>query len=249
MESPTPSPFADLRLASHAPLYAEEGRKKCTKCDTNRKFFCYYCQSLVGDEIFKSQIPKVKLPLQVNIVHHPQEHQSKSTAMHAKVLAPDDVNIYEFPEFPDYSKESEGVALLFPSPNAKFVDEVDVTQFKKLVVVDSTWQQTHRIITDPKLANVTCLKIRSHKTRFWRYQKHGEDFLATVEAIYYFVQEYHTKLTGSYEGQYDNLLYFFAYQYDLIQRTYKNSDKNFWRIENYVKKPRTEEKEKDAEVK
>ncbi len=61
-------------------------------------------------------------------------------------------------------------------------------------------------------------------------------------AIYYFVQEYQTKLAGGvYKGEFDDLLYFFSYTYELIQKTYKDSSKDFWRIKNYVKS--TEQKQ------
>jgi len=47
-------------------------------------------------------------------VHHPTELKSKSTAMQAKVLAPDHVFIREFPdEIPEY--DPEDTVLLFPS--------------------------------------------------------------------------------------------------------------------------------------
>lgn len=39
----------------------------------------------------------------------------KSTSSHAKILAPDDVKIYEYPDIPDYSQEADEVVLIFPS--------------------------------------------------------------------------------------------------------------------------------------
>ena len=35
---------------------------------------------------------------------HPGEIEGKSTAVHAKLLAPDHVNIHIYPDIPDYSK-------------------------------------------------------------------------------------------------------------------------------------------------
>jgi len=42
--------------------------------------------------------------------------------------------------------------------------------------------------------------------------------LATIEAIYYFFREMSQFLdpSGSYDGEYDNLLYFYAYQYNIV---------------------------------
>lgn len=39
----------------------------------------------------------------------------KSTSSHAKILAPDYVNIYEYPDIPDYTQEAGEVVLIFPS--------------------------------------------------------------------------------------------------------------------------------------
>lgn len=80
-----------------------------------------------------------------------------------------------------------------------------------------------------------------------RYQNFGEDYLATIEgifidliiiyfkkAIYYFYREYHLNITNSYEGQYDDLLYYYSFFYKLIQQEYNNSQKIFPRKENYI---------------
>ena len=42
--------------------------------------------------------------LQINIVKHPGEIEGKSTAVHAKLVAPDHVNIHIYPDIPDYTK-------------------------------------------------------------------------------------------------------------------------------------------------
>ncbi len=54
-------------------------------------------------------------------------------------------------------------------------------------------------------------------------------------AIYYFFKEYHEKATGAYNGEYDNLLYYYTLFYNLIQDHYKTVQKPFPRIENYIK--------------
>lgn len=69
--------------------------------------------------------------------------------------------------------------------DAKFIDEIeDLSHVKKLVVVDSTWQQTKQMFRDEKLKGLPCVKIRQHKTRFWRYQNKGDDHLATIEGVF-----------------------------------------------------------------
>jgi hypothetical protein len=55
--------------------------------------------------------------VKIDIIKHRQEIEGKSTAIHAAVLAPDDVRIFTYPDIPDYTKE-EGVVLIFPSASS-----------------------------------------------------------------------------------------------------------------------------------
>ena len=86
------------------------------------------------------------------------------------------------------------------------------------------------------------------RTHFWRYNKKGQgaDHLATLEAIYHFVKQYHMAETAAgegvgggegggggdgdpgeepgppaYDGRFDDLLYFFVHQYNVIQGHYQ----------------------------
>jgi len=45
-----------------------------------------------------------QLPVKIDIIKHPNETDGKSTAVHARILAPADVTIYTYPCFPDYEK-------------------------------------------------------------------------------------------------------------------------------------------------
>lgn len=49
--------------------------------------------------------------MQIDIIKHPKEVDGKSTSAHAAVLAPDDVKIYIYPDFPSY--ENENVSNFF----------------------------------------------------------------------------------------------------------------------------------------
>ena len=58
---------------------------------------------------------------------------------------------------------------------------------------------------------------------FWRHQQNKpESYLSTIEAIYYFMREYHDlfELTP-YTGQYDDLLFFFKFMYRKIRFEYE----------------------------
>lgn len=100
-------PFEFMRLNENKFLHEIDGRSLCTKCNKSRKFFCYTCYLPVGD--LESKLPKVKLPLQIDIIKHHKEIDGKSTAIHAAVLAPAHVKIYTYPDIPDYTTHNETV--------------------------------------------------------------------------------------------------------------------------------------------
>lgn len=46
-----------------------------------------------------------QLPVKIDIIKHPNETDGKSTAIHAKILAPSDITIYTYPCIPEYQKD------------------------------------------------------------------------------------------------------------------------------------------------
>lgn len=223
--------FADLKLAPQDHL-AQLERVVCPRCLKKRKYFCYECLMPMGDPALSSFIP-LSLPVSVDVIHHPTELVSKSTALHAKIISPQDVTVYEFPNFPEYNRDE--TLLLFPGKDSLAIEEIDFSTIRKVVFVDSQWQKTKRMLHDPKLQGLRCVRIDMQKTTFWRYQKCGDNCLATIEAIYYFFKEYQTKKFGSYNGEYDNLMYYYSYFYNIIQEHYRKTSKVFPRIDNYIK--------------
>ncbi|XP_006895389.1 PREDICTED: DTW domain-containing protein 1 [Elephantulus edwardii] len=253
-------PLQNLRLASQEVLQKAQrsGRSKCLKCGGSRMFYCYTCYVPV-ENVPIEQIPLVKLPLKIDIIKHPNETDGKSTAIHAKLLAPEFVNIYTYPCIPEY--EDHEVALVFPGPKSVSVKDIcshlqkriqnnikgknedldkpsvkrkkiegqddcnlnssqwkEIT-LKKIIFIDSTWNQTNKIFTDERLEGLLQVELKSRKTCFWRHQKGKPDtFLSTIEAIYYFLVDYHTDiLKEKYMGQYDNLLFFYSFMHQLIK--------------------------------
>ena len=131
--------------------------------------------------------------------------------------------------------------------------------YDRVVFIDSTWNQTHKICTDERLKGIICVltdfsilvfmcvrqgiftcisfpyfvlglqrvEIKTQKTKFWRHQRDKPDtYLATIEAIYYFIVEYHDIFVKTrYEGQYDNLLFFFCFMYHKIKHLYDGGKK------------------------
>lgn len=231
-------------------------------------FFCYTCCSLVGVNL--QEIPIVKLPVKIDIIKHPNETDGKSTAIHAKLLAPGDITIYTYPCIPEFEKDK--VVLVFPGPGAVSVQDMmqhlyertdnrpnessheprikrlkteegqDVTQtaensesgtqgeaeglesrscpLQRVVFIDSTWNQTNKISTDERLQDLLQVELKMRKTCFWRHQKGKPDtYLATIEAIYYFLKDFHEHcLAQEYNGEYDNLLFFYSYLHSVVNK-------------------------------
>ncbi|XP_058791686.1 tRNA-uridine aminocarboxypropyltransferase 1 [Phymastichus coffea] len=255
-------PFRHMRIDDASCLDTIEGREICGKCYKSRKFFCYSCCIPVIDEKY---IPRIKLPIKIDIIKHAREIDGKSTAIHAAIIAPEDVKIYIYPKFPEILKTDRAV-LIFPSQTAMNVEDLFVKTANKnngiinerinnefpitrAVFIDSTWHQTKSIYKDERLRDLPCVILKSRISQFWRHQKKSPRwYLATVEAIHQFLFELHACALGKienyatleqgllkkevksvikeadllqqYNGQYDNLLYFFKYMYDKIHLIY-----------------------------
>ncbi|BFF91312.1 DTW domain-containing protein 1 [Drosophila madeirensis] len=114
-------PFIHMRIADHTVLDSIEGRHTCRRCSRSRKFFCYSCHIPVGE--LEKVLPRLGLPLQIDIIKHKKEIDGKSTAIHAAVLSPEHVRIHTFPDIPDYRLE-EDVVLIFPSAKSLTVPQL-----------------------------------------------------------------------------------------------------------------------------
>ena len=102
------------------------------------------------------------------------------------------------------------------------------------------------------------VKIQTEKTVFWRYQRLAETNLSTIEALYFFFRDYDVALNcngnyDKYDGKFDNLLYYYAFNYWLIQKVYTEGDKknvNFMKIPGYIQgKPALKQGEAQEEEK
>merc|ERR1712029_922284 len=165
--------------------------------------------------------------IQIDIVKHAGEVDGKSTAVHAKVLAANQVDIYTFPYFPDYNKDD--TVLVFPGPDSYSLSQLKNIsmsssrkrefQLKRIVFIDSTWNQFMQF---DRIKSLDKVMIESRETMFWRYQTgKPKEYLSTIEAIYYLCVDYHTDVMDEpYGGEYDNLLYFFKFMFEKIQNLY-----------------------------
>lgn len=227
------NPFENMKITDSNFLEEVDGRMNCEKCKKSRKYFCYTCYLALP--IFSERVPKVSLPCLIDIIKHPKETDGKSTAAHAGILS-SDVRIFTYPQIPDYTEE-DNVLLIFPDKTSIQLEDLWTKldsspstgepstkkicrglPFTRAVFIDCTWNQTSRIFLDERVKGLQCVELTSRKTLFWRYQKGKPNtYLATIEAIYYFVLDVHTNLLKQdYNGQYDDLLFFFKFFFQKI---------------------------------
>ena len=239
----------ELHLSSQQPLKDadQKGRQICPQCKKSMKYFCYQCRIPLIENI-----PKIDLPIDCEIIHHPTEKVSKSTALSATLLS-DSCHWIEFPsDLPNYNPNE--TLLLFPSPTAKKVADFSpdsLRQIKRVVCIESVWQKANVVVNHPKIQHLPRAVISSHDTIFWRYQNISTTCLSSIEAIYYFYKEYAMVMNGSYNGEYDDLLFFFTHIYRRVQDYYnENPDKTFLHKDNYIQyKDEEVMKKKEEEAK
>ncbi|EGI68823.1 PREDICTED: DTW domain-containing protein 1 isoform X1 [Acromyrmex echinatior] len=208
------NPFCYLKINDTKELKLVESRRKCDLCQKSRKFFCYTCYHPV---LSCKYYPRVKLPIKIDIIKHPREIPGKSTAIHAAIIAPMDVKIYTYPDFPEISNKEETV-LVFPGKDSTknisvkdlFIrkegkddasgerSETDLLwPIKRAIFIDSTWHQTKSIYKDQRLRELRCVVLKSRVSQFWRHQKDSPRwYLATIESIHQFLVELHTCAIG-----------------------------------------------------
>ncbi|TPX57012.1 hypothetical protein PhCBS80983_g04147 [Powellomyces hirtus] len=234
---PTSDPWSTFHITPTSPLRAlySTVRQSCAGCGKGRKVFCPKCGVALGHDP-----PRVALPVKVVVYRDPREVEAKSTSAHAKILAPAHVEVkVENLVKPDPSVPSslteythpERVLLLFPSDDALPLSEVpDLSKFDKLIVLDGTWKQGRAMATALAHLPFQHVSIQTRTTLFWRYQPFGEHHLSTIEATYWFFRDHFAALHPgqAYDGRYDDLLFYFKLQWELIQEFYKtNREKTF----------------------
>lgn len=136
----------------------------------------------------------------------------------------------------------------------EFLSGSNKLPIEKAIFIDSTWNQSKGIYKDERLKCIPSVVIQNRISQFWRHQKGSPRwYLATIEAIHQFLVEIHLHCWGlnphysgiyncftekcleqfkllysdgvdAYNGQYDNLLYFFQHMYDLIHRYYQHEE-------------------------
>lgn len=135
--------------------------------------------------------------------------------------------------------------------NNDYYKLINVLPIDRAVFIDSTWNQSRGIYQDERVKRLHCVVIQSRISQFWRHQKGSPRwYLATIEAIHQFLVEIHVSTWGvsagyigikyclneaflknvirendkAYNGQYDNLLFFFRHMYNLIHAYYNHDN-------------------------
>ncbi|XP_059049367.1 tRNA-uridine aminocarboxypropyltransferase 1 [Achroia grisella] len=283
------TPFEGMHIDHFEHLNNLKNRSPCPRCGKSRMYFCYTCYVPVSK--LADRIPICKLPIKVDIIKHKREIDGKSTAAHAAVLAPQDVNVYIYPEVPNYNLDK--TVLLYPGADARTVQELftgqkntvtykehllaelphgynvgtlrtkivdidnnfniyhtDKFPIDRVVLIDSTWNQSRGIYADERLQQIPKVVLQNRVSQFWRHQKGSPRwYLSTVEALHQLLLELHLCAWGRsvhyrsqlsfqypihsfddhpqcnpYTGQYDNLLYFFKFMYEKLHTLYKHED-------------------------
>lgn len=207
-------------------------RVKCPKCHTKQKYYCPNCFISLAENT-----PKVNLPIPVSVLQHPKEKVKRSSIIPSKILSPDKVEIYRTEVLPENLKlDPETTLFLYPTKNAKTLKEIGKEKLSKinhLLMIDSTWAQVNTFMKIPEINKLQAVKITTTETTFWRYQQVDSSNLATIEALYFFFKEYDEvmrKEGENYDGKYDNLLYFYTFNYNLIQERYSSTKKDVFFI-------------------
>lgn len=213
--SPGASASKPSRIGSKSP---------CPQCHTvrNNRIYCYECLlPLPG-----ISLPRLgaRLPVNLVLIRHPKEPRSKSSAVHAQVIAgAEQVRTLEVPLAQDVSFDPATTCVVFPGPTAKAVAELgNLSELKTVVVLDSTWSDAGKLSRLPQLDGLPRVQLKSYTTFFWRYQRKPDSHLATIEAIYFFFRELCEASLAArgerYDGRFDNLLAIYCAQFRKIVR-------------------------------
>lgn len=205
-------------------------RNTCFSCQKRIKYFCYNC--VRADHL---ALPKAELPIPLIILKDSKEWSSKSTAIHATLLAPKDTTLVTL----ERSQTSiirlqnmfdpNSTVVLFPSNDSLPVEQVEWNSVKKIIIIDGTWAQATSLNKLLGLKELTRVRLSNkHQTLFWRYQKLGTNCLSTIEAVYYLYKEILAIRIDLPVSNLHNLLYLFIFFYNLIQNSYtKDTTKHF----------------------
>jgi len=212
--------FSQLKLPPIEGFLRDGKKAVCAGCNKNNRFYCLNC--LLPNP--NHPLPRVRLPCNTVILHHPQEKASKSSGL-PLVLLSQEVNMVTYQEdmleelFKAYSEEDTYV--LYPHKDSITVTELTHPP-KNIIAIDCTWFQTNTVLRHlEKAKKFRYVKLQDYETQFWRYQNHGAKALSTAEAVFYFYREFAERFEQGYHHQYDELLFLYVTNYHIIEEYHK----------------------------
>ena len=170
-------------------------RSRCPRCSKRASFYCVDCYEIVGAPK-GCCVPMIDLPLRCSIVFF--DKIRKSTAVHAKMLAPDHVDILQYPDAIPRIDDPQRVAVAYPSDDSTTFEEwdlKDLAKLRRIILIDSPWKKSSMILNHEGLEGLRRVRLARppEKSRFWRWHKAGHGALSTIEAIHYLLAEYVSK--------------------------------------------------------
>lgn len=170
-------------------------RERCC----NGKSYCHYCPlccSALGVPAGVA-VPRLRLPLKVSVLL--RDGRQRSTSLHAKVLAPDDVTLHDLFDDADHVPhfDPKRTVVAFPSEDACTWSELEgLEDVREVVLLCSPWQQAHRLAALAQVSQLRCVRIgqTGYGSAFWRVPPHDAgaagSHLATIEALVRLLQEF-----------------------------------------------------------
>jgi DTW domain-containing protein YfiP len=216
------SNFQNLKFSTDLELFSKCERVKCESCKKNVHLYCPLCVSWRLDPaVFASNPKSIELPLEIDIIAWEHEWKSyKCTAAQSCVVASEFCHWVKYPEESSEldSYDHESTLVLYPSDSSVSISSHESIPFlkkcKRLIVVDSTCNGAKKIMRDSRILNFQAIRLETEHTTFWKFTKHGPSFLATIEAIYYFLRGYYSQMSPDcdYDGRFDDLMMLYMHQ-------------------------------------
>lgn len=112
------------------------------------------------------------MPVQIDLIKHWLERNSKSTAVHCALTAPKQTRIFDsFDNVPDYS-EYRNTVVVYPSKDAVSIEEYIQNNgpIQRFIFLDATWLTVGRLRNLQQLRTLPNVALKSYKTNYWRPQ-------------------------------------------------------------------------------
>lgn len=215
----------NLKFSSPESLdtYLPAQRTDCPRCKRHIRYYCATC--LIPNAAIERHLPCVNLPFAVEILKHFRESDSKSTAVHAKLLSPDvTITTYDPRDQAASSRlqQQEGTFLLYPGSDAIDISGAEPPlSISRLIIIDGTWRQSKSMART--LSGIPKVTFPASSSFFWRYQNFGSHCVSTIEALYHFCRAFGDRFSGppAENPNYDDLLFLFSHFYKIIQHRYR----------------------------